>query len=63
MNIGANYLREHVPQDTRIHYDRRRRPAERVPPQASSWYYVRADRHDTVEEVSPASSTSLEGRR
>jgi aminobenzoyl-glutamate utilization protein B len=53
MNVGANYLREHVPEDTRIHYvvtDGGRQPNV-VPPQASSWYYVRADKHDTVEQV------------
>ena len=53
MNIGVNYLREHVPQDTRIHYvvtDGGGQPNV-VPPKAASWYYVRANRHDTVEEV------------
>lgn len=53
MNIGVNYLREHVPQDTRIHYvvtDGGAQPNV-VPPLASSWYYVRADRHETVEQV------------
>jgi aminobenzoyl-glutamate utilization protein B len=53
MNIGANYLREHVPQDTRMHYvvtDGGGQPNV-VPPKAASWYYVRADRHDTVEQV------------
>jgi aminobenzoyl-glutamate utilization protein B len=53
MNVGVNYLREHVPEDTRIHYvvtDGGRQPNV-VPPQARSWYYVRADRHDTVERV------------
>jgi len=53
MNIGVNYLREHVPQDTRIHYvvtDGGGQPNV-VPPKAASWYYVRADRHDTVEQV------------
>ena len=53
MNIGVNYLREHVPQDTRIHYvvtDGGGQPNV-VPPNAASWYYVRADRHDTVEQV------------
>jgi aminobenzoyl-glutamate utilization protein B len=53
MNIGVNYLREHVPQDTRIHYvvtDGGGQPNV-VPPEAGSWYYIRADRHDTVEEV------------
>jgi aminobenzoyl-glutamate utilization protein B len=53
MNVGVNYLREHVPQDTRIHYvvtDGGGQPNV-VPATASSWYYVRADRHDTVEQV------------
>ena len=53
MNVGANYLREHVPEDTRIHYvvtDGGGQPNV-VPPKASSWYYVRANRHDTVEQV------------
>lgn len=53
MNIGVNYLREHVPQDSRIHYvvtDGGAQPNV-VPPNASSWYYVRADRHETVEQV------------
>ena len=53
MNVGVNYLREHVPEDTRIHYvvtDGGGQPNV-VPPAASSWYYVRADRHDTVEQV------------
>lgn len=53
MNVGVNYLREHVPQDTRIHYvvtDGGGQPNV-VPPTASSWYYVRADRHDAVEQV------------
>jgi aminobenzoyl-glutamate utilization protein B len=53
MNIGVNYLREHVPQDTRIHYVVTNGGAQPnvVPPKAASWYYVRADRHDTVEQV------------
>lgn len=53
MNIGVNYLREHVPQDTRIHYvvtDGGGQPNV-VPATAASWYYVRADRHDSVEQV------------
>ena len=53
MNIGVNYLREHVPQDTRIHYVVTNGGAQPnvVPPKAASWYYVRANRHDTVEQV------------
>lgn len=53
MNVGVNYLREHVPEDTRIHYvvtaggDQ----PNVVPAKASSWYYVRADRHQSVEQA------------
>jgi len=53
MNVGVNYLREHVPEDTRIHYvitDGGGQPNV-VPPRARSWYYLRANRHDTVETV------------
>ncbi len=51
MNIGANYLREHVVQETRIHYvieDGGHEPNV-VPAYARSWYYVRAPRRDLVE--------------
>ena len=44
MNIGVNYMREHVVQETRIHYvveDGGHEPNV-VPPYARSWYYVRA---------------------
>jgi aminobenzoyl-glutamate utilization protein B len=51
MNIGVNYLREHVVQETRIHYvveDGGHEPNV-VPAYARSWYYVRAPRRDLVE--------------
>ena len=51
MNIGANYLREHVKEDARIHYvitDGGGQPNV-VPPRAQVWYYLRADDHDDVE--------------
>jgi aminobenzoyl-glutamate utilization protein B len=51
MNVGANYLREHLKEDLRIHYvvtDGGGQPNV-VPPVASSWYYVRANRHEDVE--------------
>ena len=53
MNVGVNYLREHVPEDTRIHYvvtEGGDQPNV-VPARASSWYYVRANRHQSVEQV------------
>jgi aminobenzoyl-glutamate utilization protein B len=52
MNIGVNYMREHVVQETRIHYiveDGGKQPNV-VPPYARTWYYVRAPRRDLVEE-------------
>lgn len=53
MNVGANYLREHVPTDVRIHYvitDGGGEPNV-VPGHAKVWYYVRAPRREQVEEV------------
>ena len=49
MNIGVNYLREHVIQDARIHYivEKGGFQPNIVPPYAQSWYYVRApERHE-----------------
>jgi aminobenzoyl-glutamate utilization protein B len=51
MNVGVNYMREHVKEDSRIHYvitDGGVQPNV-VPPRASVWYYVRADAHRDVE--------------
>ncbi|MBQ0065362.1 MAG: amidohydrolase [Firmicutes bacterium] len=44
MNVGVNYLREHVVDKTRIHYttDSGGFAPNIVPDKASSWYYVRA---------------------
>lgn len=53
MNVGANYLREHVPGDVRIHYvitDGGLAP-NIVPDTASTWYFIRAFENDTVEDV------------
>ncbi len=53
MNIGVNYLREHVTDDVRIHYsitDGGGQP-NLVPASAQSWYYVRAARKQTVDVV------------
>lgn len=52
-NVGANYLREHVPSDVRIHYtitDGGIVPNV-VPDKACVWYYVRAFDRDTVENA------------
>ncbi|MCR1842815.1 amidohydrolase [Murimonas intestini] len=53
MNIGAEFLREHVPQETRIHYcipDGGVRP-NIVPGYASAYYYVRSRERKSNEEV------------
>lgn len=53
MNVGANYLREHVTDDVRIHYvitDGGAAP-NIVPERASVWYYVRAQKRATVEDT------------
>jgi len=53
MNIGVNYLREHVIQDARIHYiiEKGGDQPNVVPPYARSWYYVRAPERDEVEFI------------
>ena len=52
MNVGVNFMREHIKEDARIHYvitDGGIQPNV-VPPTASVWYYIRADEHADVEE-------------
>ncbi len=51
MNAGANFLREHLRDEARIHYvitDGGGQPNV-VPPSAEVWYYLRADSHAYVE--------------
>lgn len=51
MNIGANYVREHLKEDARLHYvitDGGGAPNV-VPPKATVWYFCRADSHKDVE--------------
>ena len=53
MNVGANYLREHLKDDARIHYvitDGGGQPNV-VPPTAEVWYYLRADHHADAEYI------------
>jgi aminobenzoyl-glutamate utilization protein B len=53
MNTGAEFVREHVPDATRIHYaitDGGDAPNV-VPAEASVWYYVRAPDREGVERV------------
>ena len=53
MNVGANYLREHVKSDVRIHYviTNGGMAPNIVPDRASVWYYVRAPKRELVNEV------------
>ena len=53
MNIGANYLREHIISQARIHYvitDGGGEPNV-VPGEAESWYYIRAPRASQAKEI------------
>lgn len=52
MNVGVNFMREHVKEDARLHYvitDGGGAPNV-IPATATVWYYVRADRHTDVEK-------------
>jgi aminobenzoyl-glutamate utilization protein B len=53
MNVGVNYMREHVMQDARIHYVIEKGGAQPniVPEYARSWYYVRAPEREQVEYI------------
>ncbi|MHC4875404.1 MAG: amidohydrolase [Planctomycetota bacterium] len=51
MNLGVNFMREHVKEDARMHYvitDGGGAPNV-VPPKATVWYFIRADNHEDVE--------------
>ncbi len=51
MNVGANYMREHVKETNRIHYVITNGGGQPnvVPATAQVWYYVRANAHPDVE--------------
>ncbi len=53
MNIGVNYLREHVIQDARIHYviEKGGDQPNIVPSYARTWYYIRAPERDEMEFI------------
>lgn len=53
MNTGVEYMREHIPNDARVHYsitDGGDAPNV-VPARATVWYYVRAPTRGTVERL------------
>ncbi len=53
MNIGANYLREHIVDGTRIHYviTNGGLAPNIVPDSASVWYYLRASTKEEVDDI------------
>ena len=53
MNIGVNFMREHVIQEARIHYviTNGGGAPNVVPDDAEVWYFIRAPRRDQVEEL------------
>ena len=53
MNVGVNYLREHIIQQARIHYviEAGGGQPNVVPDYARSWYYVRAPEMDQLEHI------------
>jgi aminobenzoyl-glutamate utilization protein B len=53
MNIGVNYLREHVIQEARFHYviEEGGGQPNVVPDYARSWYYIRAPQRDQLDSI------------
>jgi aminobenzoyl-glutamate utilization protein B len=53
MNVGVNYLREHVREKVRIHYaiTHGGDVPNIVPPEAEVWYFVRAHERQELDEV------------
>ncbi len=53
MNVGSNYLREHISEKARIHYVIPHGGGEPnvVPDYAQVWYYVRAPRRNEVDRI------------
>lgn len=53
MNVGVNYLREHVISSARMHYVITNGGGEPnvVPDKAQVWYYVRAPKRNDVDEI------------
>ena len=54
MNVGVNYLREHVADDVRMHYTYTNTdgPANIVPPFASTNYFIRSNLWERTEDAS-----------
>ena len=54
MNIGVNYLREHVPGDVRMHYAYidNKIPANVVPDTAKTNYFIRSSKRSRTDDAS-----------
>lgn len=54
MNVGVNYLREHVEDDVRMHYTYTNTdgPANIVPPYAATNYFIRSSKWERTEDAS-----------
>ncbi len=55
MNVGCNYLREHLIPDARLHYiiTKGGQAPNIVPDEAAVWYFVRAAKLDQLAEIYP----------
>ncbi len=53
LSVGANYLREHIPDKARIHYSYKEAGTAPniVPDRASVWYYVRGLSREAIEDA------------
>ncbi len=53
MDVGVNFMREHVKEDARIHYVITRGGGQPnvVPADAESWYYIRANKHQDMVDM------------
>ncbi len=53
MNIGVNFMREHIVQEARVHYviEEGGKQPNVVPDYARSWYYIRAPEREQVNQI------------
>ncbi|MGE5483860.1 MAG: amidohydrolase [Ignavibacteriales bacterium] len=53
MNVGANYMREHINEKARVHYSITNGGGAPniVPAEASVWYYMRAPKRSQVDDI------------
>ncbi|MGE3807383.1 MAG: amidohydrolase [Gemmataceae bacterium] len=51
MNVGVNFMREHIKESSRIHYvvTNGGQQPNVVPAEAQVWYYIRANKHEDAE--------------